>query len=130
MVARQCLRPDRAFRLLVGRGHAPGRTGGHRSTAREALPSPQVHNEVTTMNSGRPILFRNATVLSMDPAIGVLEGGDVLVRAERIEQVGRDLPAPDDAEVIDATGGIVLPGMIDTHRHMWQTALRGFGADW
>ncbi|MBP2330341.1 cytosine/adenosine deaminase-related metal-dependent hydrolase [Kibdelosporangium banguiense] len=82
------------------------------------------------MQPGRPILFRNATVLSMDPAIGVLEGGDVLVRGERIEQVGRELPAPDDAEVIDATGGILMPGMIDTHRHMWQTALRGFGADW
>ncbi|MET0233546.1 MAG: amidohydrolase family protein [Kibdelosporangium sp.] len=82
------------------------------------------------MNSGRPILFRNATVLSMDPAIGVLSGGDVLVRAGRIEQVGRDLPAPGDAEVVDATGGILMPGMIDTHRHMWQTALRGFGADW
>jgi cytosine/adenosine deaminase-related metal-dependent hydrolase len=66
----------------------------------------------------------------MDPAIGVLEGGDVLVRAERIEQVGRELPAPDDAEIIDATGGILMPGMVDTHRHMWQTALRGFGADW
>jgi 5-methylthioadenosine/S-adenosylhomocysteine deaminase len=82
------------------------------------------------MNSGRPILLRNATVLSMDPAIGVLEGGDVLVRAERIEQVGKDLPAPHDADVIDASGGILMPGMIDTHRHMWQTALRGFGADW
>ncbi|WP_199431992.1 amidohydrolase family protein [Qaidamihabitans albus] len=80
--------------------------------------------------TGRPILFRNATVLSMDPAIGVLDGGDVLVRGERIEQVGRELPAPDDATVIDASGGILLPGMVDTHRHMWQTALRGFGADW
>ncbi|NIJ11409.1 cytosine/adenosine deaminase-related metal-dependent hydrolase [Saccharomonospora amisosensis] len=79
---------------------------------------------------GRPILFRNATVLSMDPAIGVLDGGDVLVRGERIESVGRELPAPDDAEVIDCSGGILMPGMVDTHRHMWQTALRGFGADW
>jgi 5-methylthioadenosine/S-adenosylhomocysteine deaminase len=81
-------------------------------------------------NPGRPILFRNATVLSMDPALGVLEGGDVLVRGQRIEQVGLAVTAPDDATVIDATGGILMPGMIDTHRHMWQTALRGFGADW
>ncbi|HEX9338017.1 MAG TPA: amidohydrolase, partial [Pseudonocardiaceae bacterium] len=73
------------------------------------------------LSGGRPILFRNATVLSMDPAIGVIEGGDVLVRGERIEAVGKSLPAPDDAAVIDATGGIVMPGMIDTHRHMWQT---------
>ncbi|GHJ35701.1 amidohydrolase family protein [Streptomyces sp. TS71-3] len=80
--------------------------------------------------SGRPILFRNATVLTMDPALGELSGGDVLVRDTRIEQVGRELAAPDDAVVVDATGGILMPGMVDTHRHMWQTALRGLGADW
>ncbi|MDQ0376086.1 amidohydrolase family protein [Amycolatopsis thermophila] len=78
----------------------------------------------------RPVLFRNATVLSMDPAIGVLEGGDVLVRGERIDQVGRDLDPPPEATVIDSSGGILMPGMVDTHRHMWQTALRGLGADW
>ncbi|MEU7334794.1 amidohydrolase family protein [Streptomyces sp. NPDC007074] len=82
------------------------------------------------LDSGRPLLFRNATVLSMDPAIGLLEGGDVLVRAGLIERVGHALTAPEDAVVIDATGGILMPGMVDTHRHMWQTALRGFGADW
>ncbi|HEY3608184.1 MAG TPA: amidohydrolase family protein [Pseudonocardiaceae bacterium] len=80
--------------------------------------------------TSQDLLFRNATVLSMDPAIGVLDGGDVLVRGTRIEQVGHHLPAPDDTTVIDSTGGILMPGMIDTHRHMWQTALRGFGADW
>ena len=82
------------------------------------------------LSSGRPLLFQNATVLSMDPTIGVVDGGDVLVRGERIEHVGRDLPVPDDALVVDATDGILMPGMVDTHRHMWQTALRGFGADW
>ncbi|GHH81235.1 amidohydrolase [Streptomyces sulfonofaciens] len=79
---------------------------------------------------GRPILFRNATVLTMDRALGDLDGGDVLVRGTRIERVGRGLEAPDGAAVVDATGGILMPGMVDTHRHMWQTALRGLGADW
>ena len=37
---------------------------------------------------------------------------------------------PDGTHEIDASGGIVMPGMIDTHRHMWQTAMRGYGADW
>jgi hypothetical protein len=37
---------------------------------------------------------------------------------------------PDGTVEIDASGGIVMPGMIDTHRHMWQTAMRGYGADW
>jgi cytosine/adenosine deaminase-related metal-dependent hydrolase len=82
------------------------------------------------LTAGRSILFRNSTVLTMDPAIGLLDPGDVLVKGHRIEQVGRDLPVPDDAVVVDGTGGILMPGMVDTHRHMWQTALRGLGADW
>ena len=37
---------------------------------------------------------------------------------------------PEGTQEIDASGGLVMPGMIDTHRHMWQTAMRGYGADW
>ena len=37
---------------------------------------------------------------------------------------------PEGTVEIDASGGILMPGMIDTHRHMWQTALRGYGGDW
>ncbi len=80
--------------------------------------------------SGRPVVFRNATVLTIDPALGMIENGDVLVVEKKIAAVGRQLAARDDAVEIDATGGILMPGMVDTHRHMWQTALRGFGADW
>ena len=49
---------------------------------------------------------------------------------ETIAAVGPDLAVPDGTAEIDAAGGIVMPGMIDTHRHMWQTAMRGYGADW
>src|SRR5947207_5393608 len=79
---------------------------------------------------GRPVVFRNATVLTMDAGHHVLRDADVLVSGERIAAVGHALEAPADAAEIDATGGIVMPGMIDTHRHMWQTAMRGYGADW
>ena len=85
------------------------------------------HDEVA---DGRPVLFRNATVLTMDDTHSVLTGGDVLVVGDRIAEVGHGLDAPDGALEIDAAGGIVMPGMIDTHRHMWQTAMRGYGADW
>ena len=79
---------------------------------------------------GRPVVFRNATVLTIDPSLGMIEGGDVLVVANRIADVGRQLVVPDGTIEIDATAGILMPGMVDTHRHMWQTSLRGFGADW
>jgi 5-methylthioadenosine/S-adenosylhomocysteine deaminase len=79
---------------------------------------------------GRPVVFRNATVLTMDDAHRVLRGADVLISGERIAEVGTGLAVPEGTAEIDASGGIVMPGMIDTHRHMWQTAMRGYGADW
>jgi cytosine/adenosine deaminase-related metal-dependent hydrolase len=80
-------------------------------------------------NSDRPVVFRNGTVITMDKK-GVLENADVLMIGEKIEAVGPKLQVPEGTLEIDATGGIVMPGMIDTHRHMWQTALRGYGGDW
>ncbi|MGH9098717.1 MAG: amidohydrolase family protein [Acidimicrobiales bacterium] len=84
---------------------------------------------VRSLAPGTPVLLRGGTVLTMGPA-GVLEHADVLVEGERITAVGQDVAAPEGCLVVDATGGIVMPGMVDTHRHMWQTAMRGFGADW
>ena len=79
---------------------------------------------------GQSVVFRNATVLTMNDAHDVLPGADVLITGERIAGVGPGLAAPEGTVEIDAAGGIVMPGMIDTHRHMWQTAMRGYGADW
>ena len=86
-------------------------------------------DQLAAVNAGRPLVFRNATVLTMD-GNGVLSGTDVLVTGDKIAAVGAGLAVPDGTVEIDAAGGIVMPGMIDTHRHMWQTALRGYGADW
>ncbi|MBW4029425.1 MAG: amidohydrolase family protein, partial [Acidobacteria bacterium] len=55
---------------------------------------------------------------------------DVLVMDGVIKEIGNRIAAPEHALEIDAEGGIVMPGMIDTHRHMWQTAMRAYGADW
>jgi len=76
------------------------------------------------------VLFKNGTVLTMDKQKTVLKRGDVLVQGDKIVAIGTDLSAPAGVMVIDAEGGIVMPGMVDTHRHMWQTAMRGYGADW
>ena len=84
---------------------------------------------VSEFTPGRPVVYRNGTVLTMDKA-GILENADVLVIGETIAAVGHNLEVPEGTVEIDAKGGIVMPGMIDTHRHMWQTALRGYGGDW
>jgi 5-methylthioadenosine/S-adenosylhomocysteine deaminase len=76
------------------------------------------------------VVLRGGTVLTLDARHRVLPGADVLVTGDRVAAVGTDLPVPAGTREIDASDGIVMPGMIDTHRHMWQTAMRGYGADW
>lgn len=76
----------------------------------------------------RPILIRNGYVITGDPAIGDVPSGDVLIVNGRIAEIGQNLHH-DEAEEIDATGTIVMPGMVDTHRHTWQTQLRAICAD-
>ncbi|MGW3627264.1 amidohydrolase family protein [Streptomyces sp. NPDC000880] len=79
--------------------------------------------------SKQRVLLRQGTVITMDDGIGDFATADVLVNGEVIEAVAPDLGGA-DAEVIDARGMIVMPGMVDTHRHTWQAALRGIAADW
>ncbi len=73
------------------------------------------------------IVFKGGTVIT------VVDGekpriADVLVEDGKIAQVGQNIDS--DAEVIDATDCLVLPGFVDTHRHVWQTQLRGVTHDW
>lgn len=74
-------------------------------------------------------LLRGAQIVSMDHEIGVLTSGDILIKDDKIVAVGVDLEAG-DAEVIDMSGHIIAPGMVDTHRHTWQTIARAICADW
>ena len=72
---------------------------------------------------GRAILIKGGTVLTLDRALGDFEQADVLVESGKISAVRPSIDAP-NAEVIDATNTIVMPGFVDTHRHMWQGFLR------
>jgi cytosine/adenosine deaminase-related metal-dependent hydrolase len=86
--------------------------------------------ETAAPSPDRPVVLRGGTVVTMDDSHTVLTDADVLVVDDTIAAVGRGLDVPDGTQEIDASDGIVMPGMIDTHRHMWQTAMRGYGADW
>ena len=70
-------------------------------------------------------VVRGACVITMDPEIGTLSAADVLVEDGIISEVGADLQTGADVEVIDGTDRILLPGFVDSHRHLWQTAFRG-----
>lgn len=77
-------------------------------------------------------LVTGGQVLSMDETVGDLPVGDVLIADGEIVAVAPTLDVGDasDVEVIDARGHLVLPGLIDTHRHTWQSLVRGICADW
>src|SRR6204780_5174895 len=68
-------------------------------------------------------LFKSGTIVTMDPKVPNLSTGDVLVDDDRIAAVGVNLQA-DGAEGIDATGSIVMPGLVDAHHHMWLSVMR------
>ena len=73
-------------------------------------------------------LIKGATVITMD-ALGDLPKGDILVTGDKLTDIAPTLHV-DDAMVVDASGYIVIPGLINAHMHTWQTALRGVAANW
>jgi 5-methylthioadenosine/S-adenosylhomocysteine deaminase len=74
------------------------------------------------------ILIRNGAVLTMEASLGDFACADVLIEQGRIAQVGPGLDA-ENASIIDATDMIVMPGLIDPHRHLWYQGFRGWGMD-
>ena len=74
----------------------------------------------------RRTLLKNGIILSLDPQVGNFMQGDVLIEDTKIAEVGPNIEVT-DAEVIDVSKMIVMPGFIDSHRHIWQGILRNIG---
>jgi len=74
------------------------------------------------------LVVRGATILSMDPAIGDLPTGDIHIRAGAIVRVAPRIEIG-GAEVIDATDMIAMPGLVETHWHMWNTLIRNMAGE-
>src|SRR6185436_3057576 len=73
------------------------------------------------------LLIRSGTVVTMNDRFDIVEG-DVSIRDGRIAAIGSGIGGPHD-RVIDAGGGYVLPGLIQTHIHLCQTLFRGYADD-
>ena len=83
-----------------------------------------------TEESDTPFLLRGGTVLTVDPELGRLDGGDVLVVSGDIAAVAPEVTdLPVGTVVVDATDCIVTPGFVDGHRHCWQGSLRRLAVD-
>ena len=76
----------------------------------------------------RRTLLRGATIITMDGQ-GDLPEGDILVSGDVLGAIAPRIEA-DNAELIDARGCIIIPGLVNAHMHTWQTALRGLAANW
>jgi 5-methylthioadenosine/S-adenosylhomocysteine deaminase len=74
-------------------------------------------------------LIKGGIVLTQDESLGEMAGADILVEDDRIIDVRQGISA-DGAKVIDATGDIVIPGFVDTHRHTWETSIRTCAPDY
>ncbi len=77
----------------------------------------------TSLPARGELVIRNATVLTMDPAVPDLASGDVHVRDGAIVAIERRIEAP-RAQPLDAAGMICIPGFIDTHFHLWTSLFR------
>ena len=87
---------------------------------------PKVTGSATRPPGARGALaVRGGYVITMDPAAGDLPSADVLVRDGAIAAVGASLTVPPGCRELDARGMVVIPGLVDTHWHMWNTLLRG-----
>jgi cytosine/adenosine deaminase-related metal-dependent hydrolase len=80
--------------------------------------------------AGKPTLIRGGTVITMEPG-ETDRVADILIEGDAIAAVAPDLPIDEgSATIVDARNHIVVPGFIDTHRHLFQILLRGLGSDW
>ena len=110
------------FRLAAAAGASTALAGyAGRAAAQNAAPDPAPAGAGDQPRT----LIRGADVLTMDPTLGEQLATDVLMENGRIVAVGKGLAA-DGAEVIDAHGMILMPGMIDGHRHVWETISMGY----
>ncbi|KXS46612.1 MAG: 5-methylthioadenosine/S-adenosylhomocysteine deaminase [Methanohalophilus sp. T328-1] len=74
------------------------------------------------------ILIKNGHVLTMDPDSGDLKKGEVAIENGRIVYVGLSYNGKAD-KIIDASGSVVMPGLVNTHNHAGMTLLRGYADD-
>ena len=93
--------------------------------ASAAAPRPQTAPKLPARGN---VVIRNAYVMTMETDVGDLKDADVHVRDGAIVAVGQKLNAP-GASAIDGRGMIVMPGLVETHWHMWNTLLRGMSGE-
>lgn len=95
----------------------------------KSLEDPIHHQSaIENLPKRHEFILRNAYVITMDSELGDIPHGDIHIRNGEIIAIGRGLSAP-GAETIDGRNHIILPGLIDTHWHLWTALLRSLSGD-
>ena len=84
---------------------------------------------MSARDSSHRYVVRGVWLSSQDPQVGEMRRADVLIEGSTIAAIAPDLGEV-DAEEIDGTDRIMLPGFVDTHRHTWQSLIRHVSTDW
>jgi cytosine/adenosine deaminase-related metal-dependent hydrolase len=93
------------------------------------LPDIHVADVTISSNGVEKTLLKGGIVITLDNDLGNFMEADVLIDGSKIAQVGPHLDVGDDVHVIDASDMIVMPGFVDSHRHIWEGLLRNIGTD-
>jgi cytosine/adenosine deaminase-related metal-dependent hydrolase len=109
--------------LKVGAAFAAGAAAGGRLSEVAAAENPLRFERQPVVDSNHRILLKGGAIISMDPRVGDLVQGDVLIEGNKIAAIAPALNAA-DAQVIDAHDTIIVPGFVDCHRHSWEAPLR------
>ena len=113
--------PNRSRRRFLKTSTA-GLVAGTLAESLSAGTAAQTRPSTAPSRTSPRLLIKGGTVLTMDAGLGDFASADVLVDGTRIAEIRPDIRA--SADVIDARGMIVMPGLVDAHRHSWQTVFR------
>src|SRR5271163_4034141 len=111
-------------RGFIGGAAALGATGLFSSPL--MAQTPRADSGSTRLPARGEFTIANAYVMTMERDFGDFAGGSVHVRDGEIVAVGRGVSG---GETIDGSGMIVMPGLVETHWHMWNTIFRSFAGD-
>ncbi|TVY63538.1 5-methylthioadenosine/S-adenosylhomocysteine deaminase [Fusarium oxysporum f. sp. cubense] len=94
---------------------------------------PSRHNKRHSTQTAKSttILLQNGLVIEHgeQDSVQVVDNTDILIVDGIIKEVGKSIKPPPHAEVVDCSNKIISPGFINTHHHLWQTQLKGYGTD-
>ncbi|KAI3580958.1 hypothetical protein IWW34DRAFT_906932 [Fusarium oxysporum f. sp. albedinis] len=98
---------------------------------KQIQPSRHNKRQSTQTAKSTTILLQNGLVIEHgeQDSVQVVDNTDILIVDGIIKEVGKSIKPPPHAEVVDCSNKIISPGFINTHHHLWQTQLKGYGTD-